>query len=242
MAQPGVTTTGDGGFLDRFPLWAQLLAIVGVILLVWLAVHYLLISSMLDDASKKGAEAAKLRQENLQADVIKQNIADYQKTLEGLNAQLDGLKVRLPEEREITNIFENTKSLMERGGLTLVAFKTGDAKGKGATEVAKELYTEVPSSVTVVGKYSNIQSFFRTMAGYERIVNITDLTLKNADDKYQVSGATTQAQFNLTAFYISEQNRKNLEAQENPQAQEPADPKKKGKTPPKPAAKPPAPK
>jgi type IV pilus assembly protein PilO len=237
MAQQGATVTySEGGFLDRFPWYVQLGVLLVSILVVVFAVDYFVMKGWRDDADVKDQQAQELRRQNQEAEIIRQNIEAYTKTLEGLNAQLDTLKVRLPEQREVTNIFDQTKSQMLASGLKLVQFSTNDK----TKEVDKTYYTEVPSQVRVVGSYPKIQEFFQRLAGFDRIVNVTDITLQKADDKDQAAGATTSAGFNLTAFYISDANRTNLESQGQP-----TDPKNPNKaaapgTPGAPPAAPPA--
>ncbi len=232
MAQQGVNVTySEGGFLDRIPWYIQLLVLIAAILLILFVVDYFVMAPKRLDASKKEAAADQLRRENQEADIVRANIAEFQQRLDGLNGDLDRLKVRLPEQREVTNIFEAAKQMMASSGLNLVQFQT-TSKDR---EVPQKFYTEVPSTVKVAGRYSQVQALFEKLSGYERIVNVTDITLARATDKDQVSGASTLASFTLTAFYISEANRTALE---NPQDQPQIDPKTGKPIPPKPGAKP----
>ena len=221
MAQQGATVTySEGGFLDRFPWYVQLGVLLVAILVVVAAVDYFVMWKWRDEADTKDQQAQELRRQNQEAEIIRQNIEAYTKTLEGLNAQLDTLKVRLPEQREVTNIFDQTKSQMLASGLKLVQFQTSD-KSK---EADKTYYTEVPLQVRVVGSYPKVQEFFQRLANFDRIVNVTDIRLEKAEEKDQASGATTASSFTLTAFYISDLNRQNLENQGQP-----ADPKNPNK-------------
>lgn len=227
MAQSGATiTTSEGGFLDRFPWYVQLLVLLAVILLVVFLVDFFKFRGWRTDAEKKDQEAQTLRRENQEADVVRANIIEYQKRLDEQNAKLDRLKVSLPEEREVTNIFDSAKSMMDNNTLRLVQFETS-SKDK---EVASKFYTEVSSNVKVTGSYRDVQTLFQKLSAFERIVNVTDINLKQADPKDQAAGASTQATFRLTAFYISDANRKALEesddAAKNPKAGN-APPKKK---------------
>lgn len=209
MAQQGATVTySEGGFLDRFPWWVQLIALLAIILLIVAVVHFMIFKGWQDEAAKKDQQAQELRRQNQEADIVRANIVEYQKRLEDLNAQFDTLKVRLPEEREVSNIFDNAKSLMANSGLKLVQFQT-ESKDK---EVQGKYYTEVSSTVKVAGGYGNVQSLFQKLAGYDRIVNVTDILLAKAEDKDQAAGASVLASFRLTAFYLSEANRQALEA------------------------------
>lgn len=231
MAAQGATvTTGDGGFLDRFPWWLQLIVLVVVIVVIVAAVDFFLFMPKRTEAAKLDQQAQELRRQNQEAETIRQNIEAYQKTLDGLNAQLDVMKVKLPEQREITNVFESTKQMIGSSGLKLVQFQT-NSKDK---EVPQKYYTEAPSTVRVVGSYREVQTLFEKLAAFERVVNVTDITISKAEAKDQLQGDTALGTFTLTAFYISEANRQALE---NKDQAPPVDPKT-GKPIPPPAAKP----
>ncbi len=218
MAQPNATVTySEGGFLDRFPWYLQLLVLLVTILIIAGLVDYFLFWKWRTEASKMNAQTQQLRRENQEADIVRANIVEYQKRLDDLNAQFDTLKVRLPEEREVTNIFDNSKSMMAKSGLKLVQFSTS-SKDK---EVPQKYYTEVASAVKVAGGYRDVQNFFQQLAGYDRIVNVTDILLTKAADTDQASGASVVASFTLTAFYISDANRQALEASQQPPAIDP---------------------
>lgn len=230
MAQANTTVTysdGGGGFLDRFPWYVQLLILLIAILLVAGIVDYFLFWKWRTEAAKMNQQAQQLRRENQEADIVRSNIIEYQKRLDDLNAQFDTLKVRLPEEREVSNIFDNSKTMMSSSGLKLVQFSTSPKD----REVPQKYYTEVASAVRVAGNYQNVQAYFQRLATYDRILNVTDIQLARAQDTDQASGASVVASFTLTAFYISDSNRKALEQSQAPPAIDP----KTGKPVPPPA-------
>src|SRR5687767_6600565 len=88
----------ERGFLDRFPWYVQLLALLALVLIIWFAIDYYMFKPKRDEADRKMQEVAELKRQNQEADVIRQNIAEYEKTLEELNQKFDELKVRLPEQ------------------------------------------------------------------------------------------------------------------------------------------------
>lgn len=215
MAAQGATvTTGDGGFLERFPWWAQLLVLVVLVLLVVGAVDYFLFRPKRQEAAKLDQQAQELRRQNQEAETIRQNIEAYQSTLDGLNVRLDQMKVKLPEQREISNVFDSTKQMMTASGLKLVQFQTS-AKDN---EVPQKYYTEASSSVKVAGSYREVQTLFEKLSTFDRVVNVTDITITKATATDQVQGDTALGSFTLTAFYISEANRQALENKDLPQA------------------------
>lgn len=240
MAAQGATvTTGDGGFLDRFPWWAQLIVLVVLVLLIVGSVDFFLFRPKRLEAGKLEQQAQELRRQNQEAETIRQNIEAYQSTLDGLNARLDQMKVKLPEQREISNVFDSTKGMMTSSGLKLVQFQTS-AKDK---EVPQKYYTEASSTVKVAGSYREIQTLFEKLSAFDRVVNVTDITITKATATDQVQGDTALGSFTLTAFYISEANRQALENKDlpppvDPKTGKPIPPPPGGATPPAPAAAP----
>jgi Tfp pilus assembly protein PilO len=122
MAQGATVTASEGGLLDRFPWYVQLLVLLAAILLVAFLVDYFMFMKWRTEAAKKDQEAQELRRQNQEADIVRANIAEYQKRLDDLNAQLDVLKVRLPEEREVTAIFDSAQTMIKTSGLKLSKF------------------------------------------------------------------------------------------------------------------------
>jgi len=221
MAQPNTTVTySEGGLLDRFPWYVQLLVLLVAILLIAGLLDYFMFWNWRTEASKMNQQAQQLRRENQEADIVRANIHEYQTRLDDLNKQFDTLKVRLPEEREVSNIFDKSKSMMKASGLKLVQFSTS---GKDH-EVPQKYYTEVASAVNVAGSYRNVQDFFQQLASYDRILNVTDIQLTRSQDRDQAAGASVVASFTLTAFYISDANRKALEASQAPPPAAPGTP------------------
>lgn len=218
MAAQGATvTTGDGGFLDRFPWWAQLIVLILLVLLIIGSVDYFMFRPKRLEAAKLDQQAQELRRQNQEAETIRQNIEAYQSTLDGLNARLDAMKVKLPEQREISNVFDSTKQMMASSGLKLVQFQTS-AKDK---EVPQKYYTEAMSTVRVAGSYREIQTLFEKLSTFDRVVNVTDITITKSTAPDQVQGDTALGSFTLTAFYISEANRLALENKDLPPAVDP---------------------
>ena len=103
MAQQAATaavTLEERGFLDRFPWYVQLLVLLALVLAIWFAVDYFFLAPDRARAEQMEQQTDALRQQNTEADIIRQNIAEYERTLNDLNQQFEPLKVRLPEQRE----------------------------------------------------------------------------------------------------------------------------------------------
>jgi Tfp pilus assembly protein PilO len=202
---PGTVTVQEGGLLDRFPWYAQLGILLALVLVIWFLFDYFMFAGYRDEANQTMEKVNVLIQQNREADIIARNIEDYEKTLAELNAQFDSLRNRLPEQREVSAIFDNVKTLIEKNGLKLLQYSTGG-------DAPKQYYTEQSNGILCAGAYPQVQSLFQDLANYQRILNVTNISLEKANPDLQLSGATTRASFTVTAFYISEANRKALEA------------------------------
>jgi Tfp pilus assembly protein PilO len=217
MAQQGAgtVTVQEGGVLDRFPWYAQLGILLALVLVIWFVFDYFMFAGYRDEANQTMEKVKVLIQQNQEADIIARNIADYEKTLAELNLQFDTLRNRLPEQREVSAIFDNVKTLIEKNGLKLIQYSTGG-------DAPKQYYTEQSNGILCAGGYREVQSLFQDLANYQRILNVTNISLDKANPDLQLSGATTRASFTVTAFYISEANRKALEADAEAAAKGPA--------------------
>jgi Tfp pilus assembly protein PilO len=225
MAQAITAMPADGqNILDRFPWYAQLGILLALVFVLWFAVRYFFVSPMIDEAATKRQEVEQLKIQNQEADIVRQNIEEFKKTLAGYNEQFESLKYKLPEESQRSLIFDGIKQMIERNDLRLASFATGAGGGKGAGkggDESKDYYTETKAAVGVLGPYRKVQALFRDIANYDRILNVTDINLTKANENEQLSGLTTKATFTVTGFYISEANKKALEEASKPPAPDP---------------------
>ena len=60
--------------------------------------------------------------------------------------------------------------------------------------------------VEVTGQYDNLGMFLSQLGFYKRIVSVTDLDIKQAEDNAQYAGRSINGSFVVTAFYISPEN------------------------------------
>lgn len=109
-----------------------------------------------------------------------------------LEAQLDRTIQQLPTEKEIPKLLKRVASLGQEADLNVTLFKPGAA-------VAKEFYTEVPVQLKVTGGYHNLGLLFERLGRLERIVNVADLTIRQAA-KGQRATDTIQAEFGVVTY------------------------------------------
>jgi type IV pilus assembly protein PilO len=146
-------------------------------------------------------------------------LKDREKTRDEIS-QVEGrfneVKAQLPEQKEIPELLRQVSNLGRDSGLEVTLFRQ-------KAENLHDLYAEVPVEMAVRGGYHQIALFFDKVRHLDRIVNVSDLSLKNAQP---VDGQMyVEASFFATTYrFLSEEERERI-AKEKQDAEK----KKKGK-------------
>jgi len=143
-----------------------------------------------------------LQQANAKAQVASQRINDFRAAHSRVQADFDELVTLLPEQRELTNVLQGIQD-RARGRLSLRRFSPKE-------DTQQEFYSGKPIEIEVTGSYNNLGQFFAQMASYQRIVSISDF--KVARDRAQNAVRTIDAQFLLTAYYVSAEKLQSIAA------------------------------
>ncbi len=98
--------------------------------------------------------------------VLKRYAARLKKADENLKEAL----TRLPEKNEISSLLTNISETGQDVGLEFLLFQP-------ETEIEKDLYIEIPVSITVKGAYHDIGMFFDGVSNLPGIVNIKDIRM-----------------------------------------------------------------
>ncbi len=109
-----------------------------------------------------------------------------------LEVRLSQALLQLPGEKEIPSLLTRVARLGQETDLDLALFKPGNP-------VAKEFYMEVPVQLKVIGTYHGLGTLFERLGRLDRIVNVTDLTIRQAG-KDQKAGASIQAEFGVVTY------------------------------------------
>lgn len=197
------TTEESSGFFSRIAWYYQMLLLLVLVGLLFFASDALLYSDTRAETVKTQEQVQSLKAKNAQGNIIRQNIADYERTLKEKQEEIDRLRDLLPDQVEISRVYSDIKDRMHAQKLDLKRF----AETKAAPS---EFYTAQPIQVEVTGTYDNLGHFFSQLAFYTRIVSVTEVEIKQSQDSAQESGRTIDSQFTITAYYISPQNLEKL--------------------------------
>lgn len=212
-----MTTEEGGNFFTRMAWYYQMLILLVLTGALIYAADSMLYSDTRADTSKIEQEVEKLKVKNAQASIIKQNLKAAEETLAQKKTEMDGLRDLLPDQVEITNVYNSIKDLMKAQKLELKKFMP-------QKEVAAEIYTEQPIQIEITGSYDNLGIFLSQLGFYRRIVSVTNVDIKQAEDNAQMVGRSINASFTVSAYYISANNQAKLNGQAPPTNGAPATP------------------
>ncbi|MBI2883792.1 MAG: type 4a pilus biogenesis protein PilO [Candidatus Methylomirabilis oxyfera] len=142
--------------------------------------------------SEAQAELLRLRAQAEQTRQIADRKPRLEQEIKLLDAQLQRTVQQLPTEKEIPALLKRVAGLGQEADLNVALFKPG-------TPVAKEFHTEVPIQLKVTGTYHDLGLLFERLGRLERIVNVADMTIREAT-KGQRAGDTIQAEFGVVTY------------------------------------------
>lgn len=179
----------------------QLLVLIGLGSLVYLSVWYFVTSGTRAEVAQLNDQVAQLQAKNQAAQIATQRINEFRSLFASKEQEYDELKVLLPEQREITNVLQGLQDTASESRLIVSRFSPRD-------DTQQDFIIGKPVEVEVDSNFSNLGDFFDKMAKLQRIVSITDFSLKQLDN--QSANRTLHAQFLLTAYYASPEDLNNL--------------------------------
>ncbi len=206
--------------LQEKPWYMQLAIFGGVALLLYAGFWYFVTSGTRDETTKLNTQIADLQSKNETARIASQRINEFRAAYARSQAEYDDLKALLPEQRELTSVLAGIQD-RARGRLSLRRFAPKD-------DMQQDFYSGKPIEVEVTGSYNNLGQFFAQMAAYQRIVSITDFKVnrvaKDTSAAASNGGKTIDAQFLVTAYYVSPEKLQTAAATAKPAATKPAAP------------------
>ena len=144
--------------------------IFGLILLVIVAVggYYLLLSPKMEEVNGLRQQRAATETELVQSRALAASLARFKQEAQALRARLEAAKERLPSQKEIPGLYREVSDLAYQAGLAVSLFQPREPS-------TKDIYQEVPISVTAEAGYHQLGAFLSRVARLSRIVNLTDM-------------------------------------------------------------------
>lgn len=183
--------------LKALDWYYQLAVLVGISALLYLTVWYFFTSETRVEIQALNDQIAQIQAKNQAAQIATQRINEFRALYASKSAEYDELKVLLPEDREITNVLQGLQDTARDSRLIIARFSPRE-------DSQQDFIMAKPVEIEVDSNFNNLREFFDKMAKLQRIVSITDFSLKQLEK--QSSDRTLHAQFLLTAYYASPEN------------------------------------
>ena len=103
------------------------------------------------------------------------NIDDARTAVRDLQAAVRHAEVQLPDKKEIPDLLSAISSAGRESGLEVMLFRQ-------KPERFQDFYAEVPVDVLVRGNYHQVATFFDRVGQLDRIVNVSDISMKEPKD------------------------------------------------------------
>jgi type IV pilus assembly protein PilO len=192
-------TEEGGNFFTRMAWYYQMGILLGLVALLLFAADAAFYGDTRAQTRKIRDDTNVLKAENQQGEAIRQNLITAEATLKEKKAEIEGLRELLPDQVEISTVYDDIKDFMRQQKLELRRFIIGKT-------TPSEFYTAQPIDIEVSGAYDNLGQFFSSLGFFKRIVSVTDVQVKQSDDNAQLSGRSIESTFTVTAYYITPEN------------------------------------
>lgn len=186
------------GNIQELPWYLRLAIFGGIALVVYGGFWYFVTSGTRAETKTIEAQVEDLRAKNAQAQIAQQRLNEFRAAYKSRQEEYEELKALLPEQRELTTVLQGVTDRARGSRLKVTRFTPKE-------DVQQDFYSGKPIEVAVTSSFANLRSFFDQMARYQRIVSITDFKISRIDEKDQGPGKSIDAQFLMTAYYVSQE-------------------------------------
>ena len=222
------------GNVQSLPWYARLGIFVVVAAGAYMLFGYFVTSGTKAETKEMVGQIARLKAENAQAQIAQQRLNEFRAAYKLKQQEYDDLKALLPEQRELTSVLQALQERARSSNLSLRKFTPKE-------DIQQDFFSGKPIDVEVTSTFANLRGFYEQMARYQRIVSITDFKLTRITNNDLNLGKTVNAQFNLTAYYVTPENMKKSAAKPGAPGAPPATTPGAATTPTAPAPAAPAP-
>jgi type IV pilus assembly protein PilO len=150
--------------IQRIAIWA------GVMVLLICGFVYFAFVPKYTKIDRLNTDLKKVEKELQIAKKNARQLNEYRKKMQDAEEQFKIVMRALPEKEEIPTLLTGISKAGKDSGLNFLLFQP-------KPDVEKEFYAEIPVAIEVSGDYHGVATFFESVAGLNRIVNIRDITI-----------------------------------------------------------------
>ncbi len=201
---------------ETMPPSRRLLVIILPSLIITALFIFFIIMPAYEERTKLKAELDKQEQDILLARQQAAKLPALVAENERLTRRLLELQAQLPEEKEVSGLLRQVSELGVKSGLDVVLWKPKER----IVHQSKEVY-EIPVDVEMRGSYHRFGQFYSRITRLPRVVNISGISMKPAEEKFQQKQAKILHVSFIAKTYslIPEQEKKEIEKKEKEKEQ-----------------------
>lgn len=184
------------GNIQELPWYLRLGIFATVALLVYGGFWYFVTSGTRAQTKELEVQIEDLRTKNAEAQIAQQRLNEFRAAYRSRQEEYEELKALLPEQRELTSVLQGVTDRARSSRLIMRRFTPRE-------DVQQDIYSGKPIEIEVTSSFANLRAFYEQMARYQRIISITDFKINRLNEQDQGPGKTVDAQFLMTAYYVS---------------------------------------
>jgi type IV pilus assembly protein PilO len=189
--------------IAKAPIGLKIGVVAGVLVLVTALTYFVFslpygppVSEVETRIKKTIVEQARLERDYTEKQAIANDLNRFRKEKELLEQRLAEALSELPEEKNIDELLQLFQDRAQKAGLEIATITPEAEKPEG-------FYARIPISMTVVGNFHEIATFFDSLGRLRRIVNVSDISLATPKD---VGGKlVVDSKFLVTTFMFVNQ-------------------------------------
>jgi type IV pilus assembly protein PilO len=142
---------------------------------------------------QRRAQLATKRTEIARGLATARRLPEFRQQITDLEAQLERLRVVLPEEQDVADLLRRVQGMATQSNLAIRGF-TPHAVAK------KQMHMEWPIGLQLEGSYHDLGDFLSRISKFPRIINVGNLHVRGRED----AGPTIRAELTATTFVLIE--------------------------------------
>lgn len=163
-----------------WPFPIQLIALLFLCIVVWVAGFYLDTSDQLTRLESVERKEAELKATFEKKQARAANLEQYQEQIEEMKQNLGAMLRQLPNKTEVANLLVDVSQTGLGAGLKFELFDP-------QAEISRDFYAELPIQLTVTGDYHQFGEFVSGLAALPRIVTIHDIRISPNGETLRMS-------------------------------------------------------
>jgi type IV pilus assembly protein PilO len=181
--------------LTKLPWYGQIGAFVLVCAAAVFGFWNFYVSEVDTDIATRQTHLTALRADINKGVATARRLPEFEAQVTDLERRLESLRAVLPEQKDVADTLRRLQGLATQSNLTILRFTPAPQK-------QQPLYAEVPYRISAEGTYHNLGLFFDRVSKFPRIINVSDIAIRAAQQPTATS--TITADCTATTFVLQE--------------------------------------